>query len=211
MVKEQIETLRKQLDKPATANGIAHPIRLDAPHSLPQHRYDPTGVPKHSSHSNTPEQNIRTLLDTLSASTPRVDPAHRRFYQALQPTQRGETHRDIRALIDALSDSLASLDLPSVRAYEAAPFTRTDDNPPMSDGDGRNFRSLLDRISAQRDRDFLADRFYTLFSHSSGEQSDWGSSTSPAATGNRVPPHSGSHFSPGPQTNATPRFGTDLA
>ena len=178
MLKEQIETLRKQLDKLATADAIARPIRLDTPHSSPQHRYNSTGVPKHSSHSNTSEQDIRTLLDTLSsASTPRLD--HRRFYQAMRLTQQGETSRDIRALIDALSDCLAPLDLPSIRAYGAAPLTRTHDNPPISDDDGRSFRALLDRISAQRDKDFIADRFYTLFSPSSGDQSDWGNSNNP--------------------------------
>jgi len=171
VLKEQIETLRKQLDKPATADGIARPMPLD----VPQHRYNSTEVPKHSSDSNTSERDIRTLLDTLSS--PRLD--HRRFYQATRPTQQGETGRDIRALIDALSDSLASLDLPSIRAYEAAPLTRTHDNPPISDDDGRSFRTLLDRISAQRDKEFIADRLYTLFSLSSSDQSDWGNSNNP--------------------------------
>ncbi|KIM46377.1 hypothetical protein M413DRAFT_441472 [Hebeloma cylindrosporum] len=210
VLKEQIETLRKQLDKLSTANGIAHPS--DAARNEPQRSYNPTGVPKHSSHPRNSEQDIRTLFDTLSsASTPRVGPANSRFYQTMQPTQQGETRRDIRALIDALSDSLASLDLPSVRAYEAAPFLRTHDNLPITDDDGRNFRSLLDRISTQRDRDFIADRFYTLFSQRSSDQGDWGSINSPAVAEAPVSAHPGSHFSPGPRTNAAPRFGTDLA
>ena len=118
--------------------------------------------PSRSPTSN--QRDIRTLLDALSDYTTRigVDAARPRIYESgreMSETESG-SNRDIRALLDAVSDSLASLDLPSLRAYESAPPRRGHALEDSGNEEGKNFRALLDRMTTQKNRNILGDRFY---------------------------------------------------
>ncbi|KAF8165526.1 P-loop containing nucleoside triphosphate hydrolase protein [Crassisporium funariophilum] len=188
VLKDQIEALRKQLDKSAnTRNSVFTQDQIR--HEIPSRPSQPSG---------TRERDVRALLDALSESAPRVDNRSNRIYES--GNQRHETEvrtsRDIRALLDAVSDSLTSLDLPSVRAYEPAPSYHHRDGPTREGepDEGKNFRALLDRITSERDRDMLADKIFhpqrspTTFSNSN-VRGDWQDRPLPNAPQNPLSPH----------------------
>ena len=154
VLKDQIEILQKQLDKSfKSSNNLSHPGEYQpGPHDMGPSR-PPT--------SN--QRDIRTLLDALSDCTTRIgiDATRPRIYESgrdISGTESG-SNRDIRALLDAVSDSLASLDLPSLRAYESTPSHRGHALEDSGNEEGKNFRTLLDRMTTQKNRNILGD-FY---------------------------------------------------
>ena len=91
-----------------------------------------------------------------------IDATRLRIYENGREISGTETgsDRDIRALLDAVLDSLASLDLPSLRAYEPAPPHRGYASEDTGNEEGKNFHTLLDRMTTQKNINILADRFY---------------------------------------------------
>ena len=155
VLKDQIDTLRKQLDKTFKSLNISsHPVEYQ---SGP--RYTGPSCPPTSS-----QRDIRTLLDELSLCTTRIgiDAARPRIFESGRQVSETESgsNRDIRALLDAVSGSLASLDLPSLRAYELASFHRGRAAQDSGNEEGNNFHTLLNRMATQKNRNILADRFY---------------------------------------------------
>ena len=152
VLKDQIDILQRQLDK--SLNLLSHRGEYQSgPHDMGPSR-PPT--------SN--QRDIRTLLDALSDCTTRIgiDAVRPRIYEGgreISGTESG-SNRDIRALLDAVSDSLASLDLPSLRVYEPASPHRGHSREDSGNEDGKNFRTLLDRMTPQKNINILADRFY---------------------------------------------------
>lgn len=147
--------LRKQLDKTFKSLNISsHPVEyLSGP------RYTGPSCPPNSS-----QRDIRTLLDELSLCTTSIgiDAALPRIFESGRQVSETESgsNRDIRALLDAVSGSLAPLDLPSLRAYESASTHRGRAAQGSGNEEGNNLHILLDRMTTQKHRDILADRFY---------------------------------------------------
>ena len=152
VLKGQIDILRKQLDKSFKSLNIF------------SHRGEYQSGPHDKGPSRPPtsdQRDIRTLLDALSDYTTRfgIDAARPRIYESgreISGTESG-SNRDIRALLDAVSDSLASLDFPSLRAYESAPTHRGHALEDSGNEEGKNFRTLLDRMTTQKNRNILGD------------------------------------------------------
>jgi transitional endoplasmic reticulum ATPase len=151
LLKDQIDILRKQLDKSLKSlNILSHRGEYQSgPHDI-----DPTRPP------TSDQRDIRTLLDALSDCTTRIgiDAARHRIYESGGEISGNGSNRDIRALLDAVSDSLASLDLPSLRPYESAPPLRRHALEDSGNEEGKNFRALLDRMTTQKNINILADR-----------------------------------------------------
>lgn len=108
MIKGQIKTLRKQLDK-ASENFRATPPATYAPLS-----------------EQAPERDLRTLLDELSNSAVRSDSSLRRVHTTVPEVPRpssisGYNDAHVRMLLDALSESMGSTGwrsaVPSNRIY----------------------------------------------------------------------------------------------
>ena len=152
MLKDQIDILQKQLDKSfKSSNILSHP----GEYQFGSHDMGTSRPPT----SN--QRDIRTLLDALCDCTTKIgiDATRPRIYESssdISSTESG-SNRDIRALLDAVSDSLASLDLPSLRAYESAPPHRGHALEDSGNEEGKNFRTLLDRMTTQKNRNILGD------------------------------------------------------
>ncbi|KAF5333195.1 hypothetical protein D9611_002641 [Ephemerocybe angulata] len=195
LIKSEIKTLRKQLDKTA---GYDY-IQSKQPEVVaPKQTTKPTRPPRPSS-SN--ERDIRAILDALSEHAPVVESPTRRFWadstnernsnnpRASQPSQAEISKaRDIRALLDALSDRLDATDIASFRRYEAAPLSVYQDD----EEEGREYRGLMDRLT-ERERDM---RLFDLQQHTQqrparrggpsffgSEEPDWSCFRPPAAAG----------------------------
>ncbi|KAF6762084.1 ATP-dependent Zn protease [Ephemerocybe angulata] len=195
LIKSEIKTLRKQLDKTA---GYDY-IQSKQPEVVaPKQTAKPTRPPRPSS-SN--ERDIRAILDALSEHAPVVESPTRRFWAdatnernsnnpgASQPSQAEiRKARDIRALLDALSDRLDATDIASFRRYEAAPLSVYQDD----EEEGREYRGLMDRLT-ERERDM---RLFDLQQHTQqrpgrrggpsffgSDEPDWSCFRPPAAAG----------------------------
>ncbi|KDR83952.1 hypothetical protein GALMADRAFT_219779 [Galerina marginata CBS 339.88] len=218
---DEIETLRKQLDKSAasTTTTFETSTRAQEPYVWSNEaRRSPPSRPPRPNASN--DQDVRSLLDALSERAPRAEPRLSRIYQGSErnaPQIDARNRRDIRVLLDELSDSLASLDLPSVRAYEDVSSTHRGQNTPhgASQDEGRNFRALLDRI-AQSERDFMAsDRLYysqpsSAGNPTTGAHNNWNPTGPAPVIGNPASPQ-GPLFPSDSRLNVVPQFGSDLA
>lgn len=140
VLKDQIDILRKQLDKSfKSLNTPSHPGEYQSgPH------YTGPSRPPCPPVSN--QRDIRTLLDAISDCATRIgiDAAQPRIYES--GSQISETES-------------GPYDLPSLRVYEsAAPRRHESEN--SGNEEGRNFRALLDRMTTQKNKDILVDRLY---------------------------------------------------
>ncbi|PPR04060.1 hypothetical protein CVT24_010635 [Panaeolus cyanescens] len=149
ILKAQIETLRKQLDKGITVTyGRLEPPVARVP-QVPLSQRRPLPHPNRSNNGpnghtvSMKERNIRALLDRLSEQAPTVNVLPRIYMTEKQLEDEARRKRDIRLLLDTLSDSMSSLDItPSTRTYEAASSTGADEH-----AEDTTYRSLFDRIS----------------------------------------------------------------
>jgi hypothetical protein len=160
LIKEEIKTLRKQLDKTVGYNYI----QQKAAASEAAAQTSPSGpAPPHG--GSRRENDIRALLDALSESAPLSGPPSRRLFgdydysrdQAPLPTEEDiKKNRNIHALLDALADHIETSDASSFRRYEANPVSypggrRYGPQDDLESGEG-SYRALLDKLS-DRERD----------------------------------------------------------
>jgi hypothetical protein len=145
VLKSQISELRKQLDK--------NPQLLCSANYHSQQR----GPPLPSSCSDS--RNIRVLLDALSDSisksskifdTSASSPAH-------SIPRHPEGNRDIRVLLDALSDAVDKSNVIPARIFD------TQQSPSETFNDTKNFKVLLDNLSAYNPRNGIGSSNAPVF------------------------------------------------
>ncbi|KAJ2931671.1 hypothetical protein H1R20_g5400, partial [Candolleomyces eurysporus] len=155
LIKQQISTLRKQLDKAVSGQRAASSARDGTPIRPPRP-------------SSSSERDIRRILDALSDAAPPVD-RPRRVYTTddshRSPTEEeARKARDVHALMDELAAHLETSDAMSFRRYET-PSSRRYGVPGRYDDeseDDGSYRALLDRLT-ERERDM---RIFDLQQHS---------------------------------------------
>lgn len=151
VLKEQIEALRKQLDKPLFTNRFYCGTSEKARPSLPNH---PGG-----------ERDVRALMDALSETSIRSDNPRRLFETRPQPQAPAlRSDRNVRRLLDTLSSGLVR-DGSTARAYDTfvpESMQHASQLPTVPPG-GRDSRVVLDRVTRQSERDLV-------FGHQEGHE-----------------------------------------
>jgi len=156
LIKDEIKTLRGQLDKSVGYNYIQQ--KAAATEASAQ-----TSPPGHPPRASSKDSDIRALLDSLSEFAPFTEPPTRRFFadfdssRSSRPTEEEiRKNRNIHALLDALSDHLDRSDIASFRGYADYPASRRYPQGPSREeydaSQGGNYRALFDRLS-DREKD----------------------------------------------------------
>jgi hypothetical protein len=146
VLKSQISELRKQLDK--------NPHLLCSTNYHSQQR----GPPLPSSCSDS--RDIRVLLDALSDSISKSSKIFDTSASSPAPhsiSRLPEGNRDIRVLLDALSDAVEKSNVIPTRIFD------TQQSPSETFNDTKNFKVLLDNLSAYNPRNGIGSSNAPIF------------------------------------------------
>lgn len=139
VLRGQIKTLRKQLDK-----------STEKYESKSRHDASPTKVPRRPTRPSN-ERDVHALLDALSDS---IRP--NRIFDTGRYSQESAVRndRDVRILLDEISDSLGRSEISSMRTlYEAlAPDPQADGRDPRAPGDYLSSQRVTDQRMRQPDQ-----------------------------------------------------------